>query len=58
MLIELIKLVCKKYEYCSYRKDYCPFYDKDKGECCFLRHPETWPAESEILKRLEESNNE
>lgn len=57
MLIELIKHVCKKYEHCR-SSDYCPFYDKDNGECTFEEIPEEWPSEREILERLEECNNE
>ena len=57
MLIELIKLVCKKYKHCN-NADICPFYDRTYGECPFEGPPSTWPSESEILKRLEESNNE
>lgn len=57
MLIELIKLVCKKYEHCD-NSDICPFYDRIYGECSFENIPEKWPTESEILKKLEECNNE
>lgn len=57
MLIELIKLVCKKYEHCS-NIDVCPFYDRTYGECAFQGPPASWESESKILERLEESNNE
>ena len=57
MLIELIKLVCKKYKHCN-NVDICPFYDMTYGECPFEGPPSTWPPENEILKRLEENNNE
>lgn len=57
MLIELIKLVCKKYEQCD-NSDICPFYDRTYGECTFEGSPENWPSESKILERLEGNNNE
>lgn len=55
MIIELIKLVCKKYEHCN---DDCPFYDRAYCECSFSGPPSSWLSESKILERLEESNNE
>lgn len=55
MLIELIKLVCKKYEQCN---EDCPFYDKTYYECAFHGPPASWESESKILERLEENNNE
>lgn len=53
MLIELIKLICKKYEHCN-NGDICPFYDKTYCECMFQGDPESWPSERTILKKLEE----